>query len=377
MTGPGAQSLANGTAGMALLHIERAHVGTESWHSAHAWIKQATSGEITSADHAGLYYGAPAVSFLLHAAQADGSERYHRPIKTIDSYVTRLAERRLAQATARADRGDPATFHEYDLFYGLTGIAALLLRHSPDADILPPILRHLIRLTHPTSDGLPGWWVAHDPDRIKPTPGGHANLGMAHGAAGLLALLSITTRQGVAVDGQSEAIDRLCAWFDRWRQDGRTGPWWPQWITLPELADGRLRQPGPPRPSWCYGTPGIARALQLAGLALDDVARQQQAEHALAACLNDPAQLRHLTGPGLCHGVAGVYQTAWRAARDARTPSINARLPFLAGLLNQHAVTTKNDGSLLNGAAGLALALHTSAHQTPPHSGWDSCLLLT
>ncbi|MFG6197798.1 lanthionine synthetase C family protein [Nonomuraea sp. JJY05] len=372
-----AQSLSRGTAGMALLHIERAHAGEQSWPSAHAWIKAATRDEISAADHAGLYFGAPAISFILHAAEADHTHRYGTHTAAIDAHVTRLAERRLAHATTRIEQGQPGAFQEYDLFHGLTGIAALLLRHVPDANILPPILRHLVRLTQPADDGLPGWWVGHNPDPVSPTPGGHANFGMAHGITGVLALLAVALRDGITVDGHADAILRICAWLDQWRQDGEKGPWWPQWVTRPELDTGRVRQQGPLCPSWCYGTVGIARALQLAAIALGDTRRQRLAEHAMAACLADPAQLRYLTEPGLCHGVAGVYQTSWRAARDALSPRIAAHLPTLAKLLSKHAAAHQRDGGLLTGAAGLALALRTSTHATPPRSGWDTCLLIT
>ncbi|GAA5046668.1 hypothetical protein HNP84_009768 [Thermocatellispora tengchongensis] len=381
MTAPAAdtlaQSLAKGAAGMALLHIERAHARAQPWQTAHTWIKAATSTPIIAAGHAGLYYGAPAISFILHATQPAQTGRYRSAAAGIDAHVTRLAEHRLAHASARADRGEAASFAEYDLFYGLTGIAALLLRYTPEPDILRPILRHLVRLTHPTRDGLPGWWVGQDPDPRSPTPGGHANLGMAHGITGVLALLASALRAGVSVEGQADAVQYICDWLDQWEQQGESGPWWPQWITRPELDTGRVRQPGPGRPSWCYGTIGIARAQQLAAIALGDTTRQLHAEHALAACLADPAQLGRLTEPGLCHGVAGVYQTTWRAARDALTPSIIAHLPALALLLRQHAATGReHDDGLLTGTTGLALALHTSTHPAPPHSGWDTCLLI-
>jgi hypothetical protein len=367
-----AQSLAAGAAGTALLHIERAHTGSQPWHTAHAWIKAATSQEISAADQAGLYFGAPAISFILHATRTG---RYDEAAAAIDAHVTRVAERRLAQVATRIERGEAATFAEYDVFRGLTGIAVLLLRHLPDADILEPILSHLVRLTYPTSKGLPGWWVAHDPASTVPTPGGHANLGIAHGITGVLALLAIALRDGVAVDGQADAIQRICACLDRWQQGGEAGPWWPQWITRADLESGRVRQLGPGRPSWCYGTVGIARAQQLAAIALGDITRQRLAEQALAACLSDPAQLAYLTEPGLCHGVAGVYQTTWRAARDALTLDVAARLPTLKAMLDE--ADPQTDDSLLTGSAGLALALHTSAHDTPPHSGWDACLLIT
>jgi lantibiotic biosynthesis protein len=199
------QSLATGRAGTALLHIERALTGSGDWASARAAIQQAVGGPIDAAEHAGLYYGAPAIAFVLHAAGSDGRPCYRSSATALDGHVLRLAHQRLATAAGRMKRGETATFGEYDLFYGLTGIGALLLHRMPGSDVCTDVLRYLTRLTAPRhQDGLelPGWWVAHDPDPILPTPGGHANFGMAHGAAGLLALLALATCRGRVVDGQ-------------------------------------------------------------------------------------------------------------------------------------------------------------------------------
>lgn len=382
MTG---QSLARGAVATALLHVERAWAGSGSWAAASASIQAVVAAPVDVAEHAGLYYGGPAITFLLHAA-ADRHPRYRSAAEALDEHVLRLARRRLATAAARIDRGEAATFAEYDLFYGLTGIGALLLRHHPDGDDLAGILRYLVTLaTRPhQQDGveLPGWWVAHDPDEILPTPGGHANLGMAHGAAGLLAFLALATLAGRVVKGQREAIGVLTGWFGQWRQDGPDGPWWPQWITRDDLGLGRPAQPGSGGPSWCYGTVGIGRALQLAALATDDPQRQEAAEHAVAASLTD-AQLDRVTEPGVCHGIAGIYQTAYRAARDARTPGIARRLPILADRLAQHtaplgdATGGTDGGGLLTGRAGIALAQETTRSVAPPRTGWDACLLIT
>ena len=192
------------------------------------------------------------------------------------------------------------------------------------------------------------------------------------------------------MDGHREAVETICAWLDAWRQDADTGPWWPQWITRDELHTGRPRQRGPLRPSWCYGTPGIARAHQLAAIATHDVAHQERAESVLARCLSDPAQLDRITDGGLCHGWAGVHQTAWRAAQDARTPEIRGRLPRLADHLGSSAraepyqrtgqvgrdIRTADPRGLLEGFAGLALALQTAAHDASPITSWDACLLI-
>jgi hypothetical protein len=201
---------------------------------------------------------------------------------------------------------------------------------------------------------------------------------MAHGAAGILALLALAARRGQSVDGQTEAIEYLLAWINRWRQDSADGPWWPQWLTREDLRTGRPTQDGPGLPSWCYGAVGIARARQLAAIAINDPARRTAAEDDLAASLIDH-NLNRIRDAGLCHGMAGVYQTTYRAAQDAHRPVLHQRLPALAAALARHAATgpATNRPGLLTGDAGVSLASQTMRHTLPPRSGWDACLLIT
>lgn len=370
-------SLATGAIGDSLLAVERALNGTSQWAAAHHVVTRVTSSPVDAGPHTGLYYGAPAILFLLNAAASDGRDRYAVARQNLTGHIRRIVRMRLAATEDRLRHGRPAEFAEYDLFGGLVGLGALLLRDLPDTDELGDLLTHVVRLTEPrTNDGqqLPGWWVSHDPDPILPTPGGHANLGMAHGAAGLLALLALAVRAGRQVDGQTGAIERLCAWFDRWRQETSHGPWWPQWLTRDQLRTGRPAQGRPSRPSWCYGAPGIARALQLAAIATNHADRQVEAEAALADCLTTP-QLDRLTEAGICHGLAGLYHTAYRTAADARSTAIAARLPVLAEHLARCEASTDHAG-FLTGNAGWSLAMETARASTPPRTRWDTCLLI-
>src|SRR5439155_8752570 len=127
---------------------------------------------------------------------------------------------------------------------------------------LGEVLSYLVRLTQPvTIDDdtvLPGWWTGNAPnDEPSPDwPGGHGNLGIAHGVAGPLALLSLAARDGIEVAGQREAIERICEWLDHWRTGTGTQAWWPELVSRREHEAGTSTQAGPGRPSWCYGTPG-------------------------------------------------------------------------------------------------------------------------
>jgi lantibiotic modifying enzyme len=132
-----------------------------------------------------------------------------------------------------------------------------------------------------------------------------------------------------------------------------------------------------PRPSWCYGVSGTARAQQLAGCALDDVARVTTAERAMLATLRDASQLDGMSGIGLCHGLAGLLQAAWRMAGETGNVAIAAELPRLADRLLSSLAREGSGPDLLEGSAGAALALYafaTDGSTGPPH--WDTCLAL-
>ncbi|MGM1058955.1 lanthionine synthetase C family protein [Saccharothrix sp. Mg75] len=374
-----ASSLADGAAGIALLHLARAHSGHGDPATARAWLAHAAAGGVTADEQSSLFHGAPALAFALHTAALTTPGAYARALDSLDTVVLDLTRRRLDAAHHRIDSRQRPGFAEYDVLRGLTGLGAHHLRRHPHHPVTADVLNYLVRLTYPLTpdDDLPGWWTHHGPDRRHPEhhPDGHANLGMAHGITGPLALLALAARRGVLVDGHLDAIHRICTWFDTWRQDGGTGPYWPEILTLSEHRTGRLHHPGPHRPSWCYGTPGIARAQQLAAIATHDTPRRYFAETALLNCLRDSAQTSRITGPGLCHGLGGFLHTLRRAADDATTHHLaDALAAYLARQTPQDRTTGIPSG-LLDGITGLALALHTVT-DSRSNTGWDRFLLI-
>jgi class I lanthipeptide synthase len=373
------QSLAGGSAGVALLHIERAFTQPDRWATAHTWLSAAASSDLTAGPSACLFFGVPALAFVARAA-AEATSGYQRAQAQLDAATQQVTRVRLAAAHARIDRGERPALAEFDLIRGLTGLGAYHLLRSPEHAVTADVLAYLVRLTEPLPgrDGLPGWWTEHGPTGQTPAdyPGGHGNFGMAHGITGPLALLALALRRGIAVNGHAEAIARIGRWLDTWQQPHPRGPWWPRTITLAETWTGQCDQPGPAQPSWCYGTPGIARAQQLAALATGDTVRRHTAETALLGCLTDPAQLTRIIDPSLCHGAAGLLHTTWRVAGDAATGDLAGHLHRLTALLRDQLKTSPNTVELLEGNTGAALALHTAAIRTAPRSHWDSCLLL-
>ncbi|TDB96901.1 Lanthionine biosynthesis cyclase LanC [Actinomadura sp. 7K534] len=384
------QSLAVGAAGVALLHIERARAGLGSWQRAHEWLNAAISEGVNASNHAHLYYGAPAVGFALHAACGEQG-RYAHVLEILDGHIAAETRRRLASAHARMDAGALPALAEFDAIRGLTGLGGYLRQRDAKSQLLSEVLTYLVRLTEPINDHhecLPGWWTTLAPSgRLSGDfPGGHANTGMAHGIAGPLALLALTMRDGLAVDGQGEAIIRICTWLDRWRTDDGPCAWWPYWVTRTQLRGAQPIPAKPSRPSWCYGSAGVARAQQLAALAIGDRARQEMAERAVVGALTHPLQLAAISDASLCHGHAGLSQIVTRCTADANVPMTGYQLSLPQALIDHEddaerlaaELLRSPDGrfGLLEGAAGVALALHTATSGSPPVSGWDSCLLI-
>ncbi|MFF7156956.1 lanthionine synthetase LanC family protein [Streptomyces sp. NPDC008139] len=368
------QSLAHGPLGIALLSIERARRGVGDWYDVQRVL--AGVGPLIDGRDASLFLGAPAMAFVLHLA-ADGTDRYGAALSTLDGIVAGHTNRRLAAAHARIDAGRQPSFAEYDLFRGLTGIGALLLRRAPGGAELKGILEYLVRLTEPVTDPIngeprPGWWVAHAPaGDTTATPGGHANAGLAHGITGPLALLALAKRAGITVDGHQIAIVRICRWLDKIRQRDHGRLRWPRWI-----SDGGPAPAPPSTPSWCYGTPGLVRAQQLAAIALGDGDGKGMAEQALLYCLTDPVALGTMTDRGLCHGVGGLLRTVQRVAQDADDPTDFTQ--HLDTIAKQFLATgpPPEDGFLV-GRVGAALSFQDIESGSAPQGQWDACLLLT
>lgn len=374
------QSLAGGAAGVALAHVQAARTGHGPWATAHTWLTHAFNEPITDHDNATLWLGAPALGLLLATAANDTSLlRQERAM--LHTRITALTQRRLEAAEARIDQGTRPSLAEFDLIEGLTGAALYHLHTQPDTDLTRRVLTYLVRLTHPLPDDeqRPGWWSDRSPRGVLSPdwPDGHLNLGMAHGISAPLAVLALAVLRGIIVNGQIEAIERVCTVLDARRRHGPTGTWWPYHLSQRQLLAGSVDIAPHQRPSWCYGTPGLARAQQLAGLALGDDVRQRVAVQAMADCLRDTAQLDTLTETGLCHGLSGLLHCAWRVNADAPGTALDSHLDRVAGrLLNRLEEIDQVDPEFLDGHAGTALALLTYATGAAPGVPWDAYLAL-
>jgi hypothetical protein len=329
-----------------------------------------------------LYAGLAGLGFAAEVLAA-GRDRYRRLTGAVDAELLP----RIEQAVWRLDGADGGPVATFDLISGLSGAGVYLLarRADPAADrVLRLLLSGLARLLSDRSE--PRRWhtpAAYLGESMRAAyPHGNLNCGLAHGLPGPLALLAIAARDGVEVAGMTEAIAMAADWLAAARIDLAEGPDWPNALALPS-PDGhsdprRASRPHnagagvrPGRVAWCYGSPGVARSLWLAGTALDDARLRDLAVRTMRTALARPAGERLITSPTFCHGTAGLLQITMCFARDTRLPEfIAATADLTAELLGEYEPASilgyrdvepgdvrVDQPSLLDGAPGVALAL--------------------
>jgi Lanthionine synthetase C-like protein len=138
------------------------------------------------------------------------------------------------------------------------------------------------------------------------------------------------------------AINRIASWLVDHRIDDEWGPNWPTAFPLSatsesgaELIEQSSRAPATSRTAWCYGSPGISRALWLAGETINNRSYQQLATEALLAVCRRPLPERRIDSPTFCHGVAGLLQITMRFHHDTCSPRFaEAAQPLIGQVLS-------------------------------------------
>ncbi|MEU0938787.1 lanthionine synthetase C family protein [Embleya sp. NPDC005971] len=393
-------SLSGGYPGVSLAFSGTAPRGPEHPVRAHAYLARAMAALARERFPAGGVFdgpGAVAVATLV-AHHATGG--YVSALARLDEH-----QRRVVQATLprlRIDEPLP-TNGEFETVRGLSGIGRYLLARVEDdtggaacADELQTVLSHLTALadgeiTH-RGRKVPRWWTLAAPKlgQEAELPDGHLNLGLSHGVAGPLALLALAWRAGVRVPGQRAAIESLVALLAECAVPDGDALWWPPVRTLDEWAAGPDPDAQAPRPSWCYGVPGVSRAIQSAALALDRPDWHELTRRSLTGLLDTPIADWGIDDAALCHGWGGMLHLLGLLGEhldDARLPLVRDELAAL--VLDQYHDayrfgfrTTMTDlpqgtdvPAFLEGAAGIALALDAYAEGRAT-AGWDLALLV-
>jgi hypothetical protein len=387
-------TLVEGFPGVAVLWGEMGRRDAQARQRAHAHLSAAADRTPATGPYGpGMFGGLEALGAAA-TITATAPGHYRRISATVDSHVVRQAGTLLRAEQARLEGGLPlGSWAAFDSIAGLAGVGRYLLGRyvaaEDDAvrDVVVAICRYLAQLSKPlTVHGmsLPGWYVLpdEDPGTMPPLSPGMST-GLAHGIAGPLSLLATAWQAGVTVPGHEQAVHRIAEWLQARLLRNGYGCYWPSTISLHEEITGLADTPPTHRiGSWCWGSPGIARALQLAGRALGRPEWERTAVDVLRSLFDRPEQGLELPDAALCHGLGGLLVTTDLIARDSGDPELAAgasrTAEAMVALFDPEArygyrhVLPAQQGSLvpdrpgfLNGAAGVALALREYADQGP------------
>lgn len=328
----------------------------------------------------GLFGGAAGIGWTV--AHIAGGEPARLACERLDAVISRgLAQR----------SGD------YDLIGGLVGFGVYALETGEAGRPLAGhVLDHLERRARPRSGGL-AWHTA--PDLLplwqrEHAPHGYWNLGLAHGLPGVIALLARFITAEIEVDRARALLEPAVAAllaaapardhgrYPGWQAGGPDEQACPAEVADDDAQRGRL--------AWCYNDLGVAMALGSAALAARDPGWRAEM-HALArACAARTFEDAQVFDAGICHGAIGVahlFDRLRQATGDSlvaaaarswldRALAMRNGQPF-AGFpsrtFHDGAERWTADASILTGAAGVALVLHSMITEVEP--AWDRLLL--
>lgn len=274
----------------------------------------------------------------------------------------------------------------YDFLHGAVGIAYYLL-YRPAASTEEyyaaffQLLEALIDASE-TRDAVPNF--DYKTNSIIP---GEINLGLSHGIPSVLKFCIQSYKQGICTEKSEKLARQLIDYLLTHTNADTTSSYFPYTITI-SSSERRIDEVS--RLAWCYGDAGAGIILYHAGVAFQD---KPTIDFSLKVLLNSTKRKNTeeamIKDACICHGTAGIahiYNKMWHYTQDPafkdacdywiqKTLGLGVYPDGIAGFKKYTGVSNKyeNDSGLLEGAAGIGLAL--LSYLTGDFS-WDYCLML-
>jgi lantibiotic modifying enzyme len=368
-------SLAEGRAGASIFfaYLDRAFPGQGHRDKAIELLDEAVSGLDNLTSSSELYNGFVGIAWVLEHLQGWIVE---------DDDEDPGAE--IAEALQRLVHQSP-WIQNIDLTSGLVGLGvhALERRMRPGVKECLRQIVHQLAETSQRQSGTAAWWTPPSKSGRGQLPEGHFNLGMAHGASGVVAFLAEACAAGLEV---RPLLDEAVAWILAQKLPPGSPSVFPLYV-VPDGLSPRARL------GWCYGDAGTAIALIKAARSAGEPAWESEAlmvAHAAARRRSDKET--QVVDATICHGTSGllqIFNRLYQASGDSiladaalfwaeRTLSLRKSgvggKGFLAWDIDDRLeLGWRAEPGFLMGAAGIGLALLAAATSVEP--AWDRLLL--
>ncbi|KAF6562906.1 lanthionine synthetase C family protein [Paenibacillus sp. EKM202P] len=348
-----------------------------------------------------LYSGLAGVLIGIRALSRGGT-RYQSMLNQVASWFEELAAERIPLYMEQWHSGH-LKMSDYDTIMGFTGIGRIILffYERPKMKELWGQIVGCFQLfcgdKNWEGQRIPFWHICAEhqflQDEKRQYPKGNFNLSLSHGIAGPLALMSISVLQGVTSKEVNKEIPTLAEWLTKWQIESQVGTIWPGKVSFEEWEQSELSVGNTQyqRDSWCYGAPGIARSIWLAGKALQNDEWISLGLKAYLDIENRIDQNGGMASATVCHGLGGLLHLLQRMYSDTG----NERLGALRDLLVERVLDMFDPNSIfgyydvnflngdyknideagfLTGTAGIALVLASLISDRSPE--WDAVLMI-
>lgn len=400
---PGRIDLANGFTGNVLLYsyLDRIYPD-EGWDKeAHVCLTYTINNLNSMAGlNAGLFTGLSGIAFVVNTLSKSGT-RYQKLIKSLDEQIFSQIDSMLS---GYFENSEFIASRHYDVISGISGIGTYLMERADTSEEHRHYLSKIIKaLIQKCSSGILSFRTPSEdlpPEQDQNYPDGLVNFGLAHGIPGILAFLSLAKIEGFNEDGLDESIMMLAECIMNTSDEENGVINWPYFIPLDKIREDReetldnieMKEPHKPfrtRTAWCFGTPGIARSLYLAGKAVSNEVYRDFAHKSILSILKLDDMNMNITTPIVCHGQSGLLEIMKEFWKESPVEDLKNEIHETIRKLLIKFDSSKLlgypdfgplgqdpfDAGLLNGASGLALVLLGFLHETS--MAWNRAFLIS
>lgn len=308
-------TLSHGVPGICLLYgkLMEAFPDEEIWpRIAHNYLTCLVNRIKKESIHSlSMFSGASGIGLSV-ASVSNNFQNYNKLLNTINNLIKSNYEDYLFEM-----RFNEGTYSiSYDVIEGLSGIMSYLSIFKGEKQVQEMLRQGVEKLIELTNDicifgnTLPGWYIpsSNQFSDIEKNiyPYGNFNTSFSHGITGPLTILAEMKLNGIAIEGQDEAIYKIVHFLFKFKSSDGKRDYWKGQIDLNEYKEQKLTENNiVRRDAWCYGTPGICYALVVAGRAMEN---REWIDYGIDNLMKTMADIRGIFSPTFCHGYAGLYQ---------------------------------------------------------------------
>ncbi|HEL1089788.1 TPA: lanthionine synthetase C family protein, partial [Streptococcus equi subsp. zooepidemicus] len=281
---------------------------------------------------------------------------------------------------------------DYDIIEGVSGVLVYLLAQGKGINdyVIDKIIDFLAGLSLKNST-LTGFYVESNNQmsetESKLYPLGCLNFGLAHGIAGVGAMLSYSKLKGYFNERSIAAIKNIITLYEKHELEN--------YMWKEGLSDIELKKSDKSdlhyefiRDAWCYGSPGISLLYLYSSLALEDKKFKSKACNILKASIMRSNSLEQSI---LCHGFSGAIEICLLFKKIYKTDDFDDCIRFLKEKLISdfredmtygfnttaefESIRTKDNLGFLDGIIGILLTM-IELNNLKVTTNWKRALLL-